>query len=283
MARERNRPKIAGVCIYCAQYVDELTEEHVVPYSFGGSGGTIPAATCRKCAGITSDFERLMARPMYGRLRARINMPTRRPKKRPGTFPLRVRSPAGEREVQIPARDYPRLYPVFRMPAPGILEGREPIDTNPEGLKVDFKGHPEDIDALYTKGHLTRGVDDVMLDWTLLWNPFNRFLAKIAHAHTVRELGRDGYDAFLPPLILGESALFSHYVGGFEEQGPVRHILRLELHPLGEAHYITCKIWLIMPELGPDAFPTYHVVVGRVHDPQPWLERAQAQAVSESS
>lgn len=272
---KRNRPDKSGHCIYCGRHADRLGDEHVVPFAFGASGGVFPAASCVKCSGITRDFEQLMARTIYGRLRVRTKMPTRRPDERPATFPLRVRSAAGEREVHIPARDYPRLYPVFVMPPPGILEGRAPSDTSPEGLRVDLKGHPEDVGALYAKGYLVEGVDDVWLDWQLLWNPFNRFLAKIAHAHAVRELGREGYKPFLPPLILGESAEFSHYIGGFQDKSPVRHVLQLELHPVGAQHFITCKIWLIMRDLGPDAFPIYHVVVGHTDNPQTWIDRAR--------
>ena len=268
-----------GNCIYCGSYSLKLTDEHIVPLSFGASGGVLPAASCEACAKVTRDFEQTVARTMYGRLRVRLNMPTRHPKDRPTHFPLRVRSASGEREARIPAREYPRLYAVFRMPPPGILEGRPlPQGLSPPGLQVDYKGHPEDVDALREKGLLKAG-EEVELSDTLAWGPFNRFLAKIAHAFTAMQIGRVGYDAFLPPLILGDSAEYSHYVGGFDSP-MAGHILQLEGHPVGHVHYLTCKLWLILRDLPPNAFPMYHIVVGRIHDPEAMLSRAAARGLA---
>ena len=250
-------------CIYCGARGVKLSNEHVIPFALGGND-EIEEASCAKCADITSRFERRVARSMYLRLRARLGVQTRRPHDRPSHFPVRVAGPGGERIVQVPALEYPRVYAVFRMPPPGILEGRVPIDTSPEGLKVDLRGETSDLDALARQGYFQPG-ESLVLDDLLEWNAFNRQLAKIAHAYAIKELGSGAFEHALAPIILGTSATFSHYIGGVRVEPVVRYQLALRLGEIGGEAWIVCSIFLVL-SFDHRGFPTYEVVVGRAND-----------------
>ena len=70
-----------GACIYCGARDVDLTDEHVVPFSLGGAH-ILEDASCRRCAAITTKFERDVAKDMWGDARISYNVPSRRKKKR---------------------------------------------------------------------------------------------------------------------------------------------------------------------------------------------------------
>ena len=84
-----------GFCIYCGakkydtkRPVRSLATEHIIPEGLGGKL-ILPEAACAKCEGITASFEGACQRRIFGPLRIKAsNLPTKRPKERPGTLPI---------------------------------------------------------------------------------------------------------------------------------------------------------------------------------------------------
>jgi HNH endonuclease len=73
--------KSKGACIYCGMTDVKLTDEHIVPYSLGGSH-VLRDASCVRCANITKKFEQRVARDLWGDARISFNAPTRRKRER---------------------------------------------------------------------------------------------------------------------------------------------------------------------------------------------------------
>ena len=143
----------ANRCIYCGELdISRLTDEHIIPLSLGGTI-RFPNASCIDCAKTTRGITETISRSMYGRVRARLNYPTRRPRERPSHFSLRVQSWSGrQRDVQVPARYWPRAYPVLQVNEAAVLTGvRQPT------YQVAIRSHREDIDELYRRGLVRQG------------------------------------------------------------------------------------------------------------------------------
>jgi len=70
--------KCGGMCIYCGWDggEQELHDEHVVPYSLGGSTEFLNAS-CADCEGVTSFLDGYMANAIFGHLRAHIGLKSR--------------------------------------------------------------------------------------------------------------------------------------------------------------------------------------------------------------
>jgi hypothetical protein len=88
--------------------------------------------------------------------------------------------------------------------------------------------------------------------------PLCRVLAKIAHAYTVAELGREAFDGFLPDVVLGTNPDIASYVGNLDYQDPETD----ELHTLSFATmepFIVVRVRLYARHGG----PSYAVVSGR--------------------
>ena len=77
----------AGVCIYCGA-VEELTSEHVIPFSLGGKV-ELPEASCKDCRDATSKIELSIARKSLHVPRAVAGYPSRRKKGYPQTSEVR--------------------------------------------------------------------------------------------------------------------------------------------------------------------------------------------------
>lgn len=98
-----------GACIYCGATGVRLTDEHIVPYSLGGSH-VIREASCLSCADITKRFEQRAARDLWGDARTSFNAPTRRKRERRSHIVIRdQRQPS--KNLRIPASEYLEKYP----------------------------------------------------------------------------------------------------------------------------------------------------------------------------
>ncbi len=76
----------AGECIYCGSK-DNLTMEHIIPYSLGGRF-ELPSATCDKCQKITSKLEGKISRDQLHVPRSVSGIQTRRKKDRATSVPV---------------------------------------------------------------------------------------------------------------------------------------------------------------------------------------------------
>ena len=108
-------------CIYCGATNVRLTDEHVVPYAFGGSH-VLRKASCDRCANMTKKFEQRVARDLWGDARTSFNAPTRHKREHKAYIDMpeadhRVRS------LTISAQDYPAGFVFYKMSKAGLLCG----------------------------------------------------------------------------------------------------------------------------------------------------------------
>jgi hypothetical protein len=193
-----------GRCIYCGYTEPPLSKEHIIPFSLGGNL-ILPAASCEKCARITSDFEKICARGMLGQFRVRADIPTRHPEQRPSEFSPEITRADGTTEIiTIPAKEYPVACVGLLLPVAGILVGRRP---GPTEIKCLVKLPMDDLKRVLNPG-------DAMDGPPVNLPAYGKLLAKIAHTFTVAKIGIDSFKHVLPDLILGKSRTFLHYIGG---------------------------------------------------------------------
>jgi HNH endonuclease len=199
-------------CIYCEKLPAEtvLTKEHVIPCSLGGTV-ILPKSSCTICAAVTGKLERQIAKAMWDYTRVQHGLPSRRPEKRPQHFEMETTDGA---KRDIPVSDLPPVIISFAFRPAGILLGLPPCDK------------PHDVELrLYYLAAAKRGFSEIRQrhgDGRISLNSgefdpisFARFLAKVAHAFAVGELGADGFRPMLRQLILGRQSQFAfHYIGG---------------------------------------------------------------------
>jgi hypothetical protein len=109
-----------GRCIYCGEAKDQLTDEHVIPYSLGGVL-ILDKSSCKRCSAVTRDFETTIARTMYGPFRVKHEIQTRRPRERPTHFNIGIIDKLGRRRtIPIPAKP---ATPIYKFAKSKILLG----------------------------------------------------------------------------------------------------------------------------------------------------------------
>jgi hypothetical protein len=251
--------KPAGYCIYCGANSIALSDEHIVPYSFGGVW-VLPKSSCADCARITSQVEGSLARGSYLPLRSKHNFPTYNPKKRPKSFPATMLLNDGRRvAIEIPTEKYPTLYPTLILPPPGILTG-EPLSEFGVGVQMALKGSQDEIDALKVEFPKAVGFE---FGSSISWGNLCRTVAKISHSFSVGTIGVVGYTPLLPSLILGGYPYISHLVGGVPQlDSSLVHSQEkgLSLFIRGDG------LILVQVDLMGGRLPTYSAVVGKVND-----------------
>ena len=256
MANPRRVFPPLGSCIYCGQKVD-LTTEHIIPESLGGSL-EIPEASCAACASITTKFEQRFARNMYWPLRLKLGIKGKRHrrKKRPTHWNVCVDDGITSQTFPVAIDDLPTMYYTVEMPPPGIAAGRLPSNSNPE-MKILLKVNKEEFERFGTQMDAGQWQMTHHFDW----DAFNRQLAKIAHCITVAACGSTGLQLLLPDIILGKSCIYSHFIGVIVGLSPFKCELAVFIRSLDSGPYVTCYITLLNGKL-----PTYEVISARITD-----------------
>jgi hypothetical protein len=207
-----------GSCIYCSSS-DRLSDEHVVPYSLGGTL-TLRAASCADCADITKRFEQVCARDMFGSFRAINLLPTRRKHQRPKELELLVEGPAGKQTLQVAVGDHPGVpvkLPI--LPPPGMR-----MNAPKQLIQADTVRWLGIAEINRTKAKMI--VDSTNATQLSARSPradlsaFMRLLAKIAHGTAHSMYHADGFVPFLPDYILGKDQHLPFVVGGVLEPAP---------------------------------------------------------------
>lgn len=199
-----------GVCVYCGSDggLEGLRDEHVVPYSLGGQS-ILPQSSCRDCERITSAFEGRCARTMYGSLRMREGIQTRRPKDRPKYLPAVAQRNGVDETVLLPEAGVIAMLPLVHFPTAGIF--RNPPEKSPswEGMTLEVRTDaPRD-----TASWETSSAENFSFVQTFDVDSLARMLAKIAHCNAVGYLGFDSFEHWIPPLILGQDPNIPYLVG----------------------------------------------------------------------
>jgi hypothetical protein len=249
-----------GRCLYDTggEHEGDLSDEHIFPFALLPKGGDwfLPKASCAVCADVTTRFEEVVCRAMFGPLRQQIGLKSRR--KKSDTISVRYNYPDGslvDKEVNV--FDFPQVCMGYRWPIPGIVTGVSPTAEVRHELVVK-----------YDKAAMERHATDKQAVRLGRTGPlqFAQMLAKIAHAWAVAKYGFDSFEPLLPPLILGHFKEAPYLVGGdgseqqLPDQPEVLHdICRLDCRRDNGPSYFGVAIRLFAM-LG---MPRYHVIVGR--------------------
>jgi hypothetical protein len=258
-------PQPVGCCIYCGSTEADLREEHVLPFGLGGNHFRLPKASCRSCERITGTIEQQVLKGMLKPFRARAGFPSR--KGHSPEWPLGIINTKDEvDQIKVDIAQHPSSFILAILPPPGILWDQEP--TNRFTILKSWVHAPHAADAKpYIAEH--GGIGFVAGQFFPM--RFGRMLAKIAHGVAVSTYGPDGFDQFLPDIILGKSDKVPHFVGT-EYTEPKTAKLDLKpvpdlLHQLNIAEYlVNDRDHLIIASVRLFAYlgaPTYSVVVGK--------------------
>lgn len=246
-------------CIYCGLSDVQLTREHIIPFSLGGTL-VLPKASCKAHAAITSFLERDVARIAYGAYRAEAGTPSRRPGELTRLL-NRVVEIEGERFdgtkviFNVPIKDVPPVPVVVRLKEPGIAVGNH-FDAEGE-CQLEMPPTPDPrLQTLRERLGLKSLTGPVS---TIPFTNLLRALAKIAHAYATAELGLGGFRPSLLSLILDGPAGAWYYVG--EHNPPAmqaRSALNLRFTSIGAEKWAVVDISLhFFPRM-----PMYQVFVG---------------------
>lgn len=246
-------------CIYCGIANVPLTDEHVIPYSLGGTW-VLPNASCKNCADSTSRAERDISRETYLPLRTKAKFPTYRKNRRPKAFEAILVTDSGERiKAEIPIDLYPVIYPVLRLPPPEILT-TSVLASHKDKASIEIGLDYSDLLSFFEK---YPSINSLELSTKLRIDSFFRTLAKIAHSFVIGKLGDVGYEQLLPPIILGDTSQASYLIGGGVEATGSRTSTQgdgLDLI-IDQNGYIIVNIAILGQRV-----PIYSAVAGRVID-----------------
>ena len=253
-----------GRCIYARdddRHVAPFTDEHIIPFGLLPKGGDwfLPASSCLKCNDVTKKFEDICLTETMGVFRAKLDLKTRRKKKRAEPKEIIFKRPDGSVDIkQMRNEELPHYCIGFDWPTAGILRG-QPSESR------DFNGK---VVVRYPKGELEKFISDqhgIRLG-RIRELDFARMLAKIAHSYAYAKCGIDTFQPMLLDLILGRAENASYLVGGDHSgASPDQPAIMHDLYPLecrvepSGTEYLLVAIRLFAM-LG---MPRYHVVVGK--------------------
>ncbi len=241
-------------CIYCGTKDGPFSKEHIVPAALDGLL-ILPRASCKTCRDITSALEFVCLRGLFGDMRSKYGLSTRRPEERPSTIRVGLRQDDGTiKEADVLPSDFPLSSIGLVFPEPGILRGADP----------SLGATPNYSVLLVSDGEFWRCAK---LEITLDPVQLARMLAKIAHGVCVAEYGLGSFAPLLPDCILGKSKNVFHYVGGTGEPEPPKTEAPARLYQItayseqrNESTYLMTQIRLF----GGAGAPVYVVVVGEL-------------------
>jgi hypothetical protein len=198
--------KYIGRCIYCGS-TDNLTREHIVPRGIGGPW-LLLKASCKKCAKVTSGFEKDVLRKFFILMRTKLGLPTYHLPKRPDSFSFVVTTDGQEKVMEVPASDAPTLFmmPLFEKPG-HIRKDAQGSDILVSGVSLHGKKNEvREFKDKYNVDSISRTEE--------LHTSFARVLAKIAYGITVFRYGLDMIEkAYVLPCIIDNEGGISQWVG----------------------------------------------------------------------
>jgi hypothetical protein len=248
-----------GACIYCAATDVPLKDEHIVPYSLGGTH-VLRAASCAACEDTTKRFEQKVARDLWGDARASFNAPTRRKKQRKN----RIEMPDAverQRSELIEATEYPGGFVFYKMGTCGYLRGLpETTDTSDSWQLVMI-----DDDARRNAFIKKYGRNPV-LSFRHVPDAFGRLLAKIGYCQVLTAVDPGDFRPLVLPYIKGEKKNVSYIVGSKDAMPEPATGYRLTT--LYSEHEDKLILMAEVRLYSNTHAPAYHVVVGDVSGTQ---------------
>jgi len=246
-----------GHCIYCGDAESKLSNEHILPFGLEGRQ-ILPKSSCKSCATITGEIERQLQREMLWPLRLRLGMRSRHKKKQPNKTTTYIVNKDGKSEkVTLPRMDFPRAFPGFVLPPPGLMTSRSPEEDVQFKMVVIYP--EEDIKVLKNKGRKKIGLAQIEI------NTFMRCMAKIAHSFACAVCEYE-FEPLLIDFILGNSKKIPfNFVGGHYEptpSAPEIHRLFTCYYELGNDQYFYVGVQLFSQA----GLPTYGFLVGKLKE-----------------
>lgn len=256
-----------GRCIYCPA-TDDLSDEHIIPFSLAGRH-IFKDASCGSCRNITTKFEQLCARNIYGPLRYTQKYPTRRKRERPTHLEVQIEFEGRKERRMVPVDDYPAspvVSPIF--PIAGIrIGGRSPQDEQNEIDNIHYMVVmpvlPDQNDRLQRLRK--NGSTAFAIEVRFGLNPFTRLLAKIAHGFAVALYGIDSFRPLLPDYILDRNLHLLHVIGGTSTEIPLlqpdidfRYAIHVGFRKIDGKHYVSVLVQLFRYL----HLPVYEVIAG---------------------
>ena len=257
-----------GRCLYCDNK-DELGKEHVIAKSLGGRR-ILPRASCRACGTMTSEFERTVARTMFGPMRMYFDIESRRRDERPDHLPLKVKLRADDEWsfINVERKIYPFLILFPLLSIPRELSGRS-IEGDQLAKCASFwtraasfqSGVHEHLEMLAQ----SLNVAAIMPEGRADVDAFVRMLAKIGHAFATAELENKSFRPSTIEIIRNAKASNAlQFVGGSPHDEPQGSTL----HEIDFA-YVRHDPTLVLVRIRLFAVlgaPSYFVAAGRSND-----------------
>ncbi len=247
-----------GRCVYC-EATDDLRREHIIPFGLSGNA-VLPAASCRRCAKITSKFEAQVLRGPMRSVRVLRNLRSgSKHNGAPVTERLDIIRKGVRETVELQIDEYPVVlhFPVFA--PPGLLTGPSRPGIEITGVvSVSFGPSPQAVLARL-------GAQEIVLE-SQRDRPaaFARMIAKIGYAMAFAEGALSGVDGPSPvlPAILGEVDNIGRWVGTLTE--PIRKYPGL-LHRIAIREDLDrCLIVAEVQLFADSETPSYGVILGSV-------------------
>ena len=250
-----------GACIYCGAREIELTDEHIVPYSLGGSH-VLRDASCHRCADITKQFEQRVARDLWGDARTSFNAPTRRKRERKTN--IVIIDPHGQRKsLIVPSTEYPAGLVFYKMGKAGLLQGLpESIDLSKMWTMVVVD------DDTRRRNFLEKHPGKLTIKFRHVPDAFGRLLAKIGYCQVLTALDPDDFRPICLPYIRGDKANVSYVVGGSLDDQEPEPDNGYSLSTVGFGSSNRLMLVAIVRLYANTHSPVYHAVIGDVSGPK---------------
>lgn len=246
-------------CIYCASATADLTDEHAIPLGLlpeGAPGLVLRNASCIKCSGITSAFERSILRRLWQPARAGLGLRSYRKRHYEKKYPLTIIRREQVEEVLLPLTDFPATMQFIEYPPPAYFCGKvhqNGILLNAARI-IQVAGPPlqELASRLDAKSYQFKSDFEGVT--------YERLLLKVAYCFTAALLGLGSLESvYILPALLGTKEDIGTWLGcDGESHLDSRGFHACSISVIGQE--VVCRIRLF------SKFPTpeYVVAVGKV-------------------
>lgn len=243
-----------GKCIYCGS-LENLTEEHIVPYGLGGTS-SIPKASCKACAAITGQYEQYVLRGPLWAIRAHLKLTSRRPQEAPKKLAIDVVRGESVDTVDLALEDHPLMVVFPQFDVPTVLTGNHTKGIRTKGLYSYVFGKPM-ADVLRDLG-----ADDIRLSQNYKFVPFARMIGKIGWAMAAAKgsLEKIDQDSGVRSTLIGCPDNIGRWVGTFTD-GPrkyARALHRIEIKEDRDRNLMYADVQLFADS----ETPAYGVILG---------------------
>lgn len=257
MASDHKRYDPVGRCIYCDATAG-LSKEHIIPHGLNGNL-ILPDASCPACREETHAYEGHCQAHMYGRVRDRLGLRSRRRKERPTSYTFRLGRGSKGETLDISVVEMPVWLIGFDFDPPEFLVGMSPT-------KEFLGARPAVRDAFPESTNKALAVGRGRVSTRMKLEPIKliQMLAKIGHAFATAEFGHGNFSPFLIDIILNKSLDYPHYYVGsqvmLDPDSAHLHEIGWRIQEVRGCAIIVIKIRLFALW----GMPTYFVVAGEL-------------------